>query len=127
MRNNLAQILIDNFGLSEDDLAESQTIKSEKGGSLGDILLQQNVISEPKLLEALSRQYDLPYWSKLPLDHIESGFTKKIPIQFLKKFYMVPLEYLKPITAADCGLAGHSPADSEKEAASAGHVISIIR
>ena len=125
MRNNLAQILIDNFGLSEDDLAEAQIIKSEKGGSLGDILLQQNVISEPKLLEALSRQYDLPYWSKLPLDHIESGFTDKIPIQFLKKFHMVPLEYLKPITAADCGLAGHSPGDSEKEAASAGHVIAI--
>ena len=125
MRNNLAQILIDKFGLSEDDLAEAQTIKSEKGGSLGDILLQQNVISEPKLLEALSRQYDLPYWSKLPLDHIESGFTDKISIQFLKKFHMVPLEYLKPITAADCGLTGHSPGDSEKEAAPAGHVIAI--
>ena len=125
MRNNLAQILIDNFGLSEDDLAEAQIIKSEKGGSLGDILLQQNVISEPKLLEALSRQYDLPYWSKLPLDHIESGFTDKISIQFLKKFHMVPLEYLKPITAADCGLTGHSPGDSEKEAAPAGHVIAI--
>ncbi|MGD8257996.1 MAG: type II secretion system ATPase GspE [Desulfobacterales bacterium] len=125
MRNNLAQILIDNFGLSENDLAEAQTVKSEKGGSLGDILLQQKVISEPKLLEALSRQYDLPYWSKLPLDNIESGFTEKIPIQFLKKFHMVPLDYIKPIAATDCGLVGYKPGDSEKEAAPAGYVIAI--
>ncbi len=85
-------------------MAEARRIKEEKGGRIGDILVQQKNISETQLLEALSTQYDLPYWPILPLDSIESEFIEKVPIQFLKKYLMVPLEYENPITAANCGI-----------------------
>ena len=125
MRSQLSQILVDDYGLTEDDLAEAQRLREEKGGSIGDILVQQKNISESQLLEALGTQYDLPYWPALPLESSESEFTEKVPIQFLKKHCMVPLEYPNPITAADRGLASPNSADSDKEVFPPGCVVAI--
>ncbi len=125
MRTQLSQILVENFNLNEDILSEARHIRAEKGGNLGDILIQQKNISETQLLEALSNQYDLPYWPILPLETIESEFIEKIPIQFLKKYFMVPLEYENPITAANCGLSPHNGSDSDNQVAPPGHVIAI--
>ncbi|MEN8759617.1 MAG: type II secretion system ATPase GspE, partial [Desulfobacterales bacterium] len=58
---------------------------------LGDILVTRNILSERQLLEAMSFLYDLPVWFDLPLDNIDFAFTRSIPIQFLKKYLMVPL------------------------------------
>ena len=102
MRSQLSQILVDNYQLNEDVLAEARRIREEKGGNIGDILVQQKNISETQLLEALSNQYDLPYWPILPLENIESEFMEKVPIQFLKKYFMVPLEYENPIIPNTC-------------------------
>jgi general secretion pathway protein E len=125
MRSQLSQILVDDYGLTEDDLAEAQRLREEKGGSIGDILVQQKNISESQLLEALSTQYDLPYWPALPLESSESEFTEKVPIQFLKKHCMVPLEYPNPVTAANCGLASPNSTDSDKEVYPPGCVVAI--
>ena len=60
MRAQLSQILVDNYHLNEDVVAEALRIREEKGGTIGEILVQQKNISENQLLEALSHQYDLP-------------------------------------------------------------------
>jgi len=125
MAPHLSQILVADYGLNEEDLAEAQRLKDEKGGSIGEILVQQNNISETQLLEALSNQYDLPFWPTLPLDNIESEFTEKIPIQFLKKYFMVPLEYRHPVTAENCGIAPPNTTDSDTQVAAPGHVVAI--
>jgi general secretion pathway protein E len=125
MRTQLSQILVDNYNLNDDALAEARRIWEEKGGNIGDILVQQKNISETQLLEALSNQYDLPYWPILPLENIESESIEKIPIQFLKKYFMVPLEYENPITAANCGLSPHDGTDSDNQVSPPGHVIAI--
>lgn len=44
------------------------------------------------MLEALSIQYDIPFWPKLPLNNIGTDITHNVPMQFLKKYFMVPLE-----------------------------------
>jgi len=125
MRAHLAEILVDRYDLNEDDLAEARRLREDKGGRIGDILVQQKNISEKQLLEAFSIQYNLPYWPKLPLENAESEFTDKIPIQFLKKFNMVPLEYRKPITASDCDLTPLNSDDSDQQVAPAGYVVAI--
>ena len=125
MRAHLAEILTDQYDLNEGALADARRIQEDKGGRIGDILIQQNNISEKQLLEALSIQYDLPYWPKLPLENTESEFTEKVPIQFLKKYTMVPLEYHNPITAEKCGLAPLNSDDSDKQVVPAGYVVAI--
>ena len=91
MQKPLTQILKETFGVSEEDLNEAQKIKTEKGGSFGDILVAKKNITEKQLLEALSIQYDIPFWPDLPLENFKTDFTSQVPIQFLKKYAMVPL------------------------------------
>jgi general secretion pathway protein E len=91
MLKNLSQIFRENLNISEEDLKEAQRIKTEKGGDLGEILVSKKMISENQLLEALSIQYDIPFWSELPFEKYKTDFTDHVPIQFLKKYIMVPL------------------------------------
>ncbi|MGD8970080.1 MAG: type II secretion system ATPase GspE [Desulfobacterales bacterium] len=91
MENRLFHILENSFGISEARFEEALLVKKERGGRLGDILVTRNILSERQLLEAMSFLYDLPVWFDLPLDNIDFAFTRSIPIQFLKKYLMVPL------------------------------------
>ena len=91
MIKHLSQILSDNFGISKQALDETQKIKTEKGKNTGEILLGKKVITESQLLEALSIQYNIPFRPDLPFETIGNDVTANVPIQFLKKYIMVPL------------------------------------
>jgi len=91
MQKPLTQVLKETFGVSEEDLKEAQKIKSEKGGHFGEILVAKKTITETQLLEALSALYGIPFWPDLPLDSFKTDFISQVPIQFLKKYVMVPL------------------------------------
>ncbi len=91
MEKNLSQIFKENFNISEEDLKETERIRAEKGGNFGEILVTKKLLSERQLLEALSIQYDMPFWPELPLEKYQTDFTDHVPIQFLKKYIMVPL------------------------------------
>jgi len=91
MQKPLTQILRETFGVSQEDLNEAQKIKAEKGGRFGEILVSKKNITEIQLLEALSIQYGIPFWPDLPLDSFKTDFISRVPIQFLKKYVMVPL------------------------------------
>ena len=91
MQKDLSQIFRENLNISEEDLKEAQRIKTEKGGDFGEILVTKKMITERQLLEALSIQYDIPFWPELPLEKYKTDFTDHVPIQFLKKYIMVPL------------------------------------
>jgi len=97
MTKPLTRILIETCGVSEADIEEVKRFKGEKGGRTGDILVQKKIISETQLLEALSIQYDMAFWTDLPLDNFGTDFTQRVPIQFLKKYVMVPLENNNPV------------------------------
>lgn len=91
MQKHFTQILKETFGVSEEDLKEAQKIKTDKGGHFGEILVAKKIIAEKQLLEALSIQYDIPFWPDLPLDSFKTDFISQVPIQFLKKYVMIPL------------------------------------
>jgi len=91
MQRDLSQIFKQYLNIPEEDLKEAHQIKTEKGGDLGEILVSKKMITERQLLEALSIQYDIPFWPELPLEKYSTGYTSQIPIQFLKKYIMVPL------------------------------------
>ncbi|MEJ2222791.1 MAG: type II secretion system ATPase GspE, partial [Desulfobacterales bacterium] len=121
----MTDILKDKFGLNEDHLAQARKVRSETGNPIGQILIEQKNLSEDQLLEALSVQYGMPFWPKLPFDNTESDFTDKVSIQFLKKFNIVPLEYSRPISATDCGLAPRNDPQTETAQFSPGCIIAI--
>ncbi len=91
MQKDLYRIFKENLNISEEDLKEAQRIKTEKGGDFGEILVTKKMITERQLLEALGIQYDIPFWPELSLENCSTDFTSQVPIQFLKKYIMVPL------------------------------------
>jgi len=81
--------------LSDDQLPVVEKILSENDENPFDRLLQKQILSEAKLLEALSTRYRIPFLPNLPLDKISSDVTQDIPIQFLKKYIMIPIPIKK--------------------------------
>ncbi len=121
----LADILTSRFGLEPEALSAAERTRAEKGGQLGEILMQQKAITEPQLLKALSHQLDVPFWPKLPLNDIDAALVSKVPIQFLKKHSLVPLNYRRPLTAQECGLEDGGSAESGPALNEGGCVIAI--
>ena len=125
MIQRLTEILKDKFGLNEDYLTEAQQVRSETGHHIGQVLVDQKNLSETQLLEALSIQYGMPFWSRLPFENTETDFTSKVSIQFLKKYNLVPLEYSQPVSAKDCGLMPQNDPQTQERKFSPGCVIAI--
>lgn len=92
MQSGLTQILKDNFGATEEQLASALRLSDEKGSDFGEILINRKIITEDQLLEARGLLYDIALWPTLPLDNISTRFTEQVPIGFLKKHIMVPLD-----------------------------------
>jgi len=87
----IGEILMETKGLSEEALSAVLGIQVEKGGRIGEILIRQKAISEDDLLEALGIQFGLKFSSTLPTGELQTEFTEHVPIQFLKKYSMVPV------------------------------------
>jgi general secretion pathway protein E len=100
----LGEILSETSGLSEEALNEALKIQEEKGGRIGEILIQQKAISEADLLHALSIQFGLKFSSTLPAEDLNTDYTEQVPIQFLKKYMMVPV-----ITPSGASIAINDP------------------
>lgn len=97
----LTEILINRFGISGEDIEAVQKIKTDRGYGIGEALVSKKIITEVQLLEALSIQHDIPFDSDLPLENFSMDFTRQVPIQFLKKYAMVPLINDTPVAFPD--------------------------
>jgi general secretion pathway protein E len=87
----VGEILKEGCGLSEEALADALKVQEEKGGWVGEILVRQNAVSESDLLKALGAQFNLRFLSDLPTEDLNTEFAGTVPIQFLKKYKMVPV------------------------------------
>ena len=120
MPKNLIHIIQSHCGVSDEQLEAALKMQVEKGGRISVILRNKKIITENQLSEAFSLQYGIPFKPDLPLDNFGSGFAERVPIQFLKKFLMVPLEI-----NANTPNAGSSPesapTDDSKEAVMPDH------
>lgn len=86
----LGEILEQQFGVSASEIDAALEVQKEKGGRLGEILVQQKQLTEESLLEARSLQSNLELMPLLPRE-IEPFFVERIPIGYLKRFKMIPV------------------------------------
>ena len=86
----LGQVLVETYGLAPESLEEALAVQEEKGGRIGELLVQLKKISPDDLLNARSLQCGLKLRKELP-DSLDPFFTSRVPIQFLKKFKMIPV------------------------------------
>ncbi|MCF8068671.1 MAG: type II secretion system ATPase GspE [Desulfobacterales bacterium] len=116
----ILETIREHTGIPEDTLAEACRIAEEKDIRPTDVLVQKDIITEFQLLDALGKKYNLPFRTDLQIDDISIGFTKLVPIQFLKKYYIVPLQNNHNTDKTDdpstpdsrsCTIAINNPAD----------------
>jgi len=79
-------------GVSPEALAELLSLTRNGEESLVDLLIQKKLMNEPEVLRTMSDQFSLPFWPSLPIDHINTEFTERLPIQYLKRNRLIPLE-----------------------------------
>jgi len=89
----LSEILVERGWVREEDLTRAEEHERTKGQALGTVLVQQGVISEDHLLEALSEQFGLPYWRKLEEVGIEQIPVSKVPITFYRQHKLFPIAF----------------------------------
>jgi len=87
----IGEILSETCNLKETALTEALEIQEEKGGRIGEVLIRLKAISEADLLSALALQFNLRFLPALPQEGLKIEFTEQVPIQFLKKYKMVPV------------------------------------
>ena len=56
-----------------------------------DILIKRKLLTEMQYLEAQSMLYAIPFWPRLPLERMENEMNFQIPIQFLKRYFLIPM------------------------------------
>ncbi len=87
----IGEILVETCGLDIEALTEALRIQEEKSGRIGQILIDRKAVSEPDVLKSLGIQLYLPFWPTLPTENLRIEFTEQIPIQFLKKYNIIPV------------------------------------
>lgn len=113
-RISIIQALKDATDISAETIAEISRLLAENGGVDGHLLIRKKIITEDQLLSAWSLQYGIPFQEELPLEHVNTAFADTVPIQFLKKFLMVPLQLnpssVEPDVPLQSVIAIHDPA-----------------
>ncbi len=89
----IGQILIEHFGLTPERLEEGLASQKEKGGEerIGEVLVRLNTLSEDVLVEALARQWNIPYHASINVDEIDINLTQSVPISFAKRHLVIPI------------------------------------
>ena len=91
MAKRFSDILTEEYGVEASVISEAKRIRTEQNSSMSEVLIKKKVISESQLLEVYARVYNIPFVSRFPMEYFETDFARKIPIQFLKKYVMVPV------------------------------------
>ena len=100
----IGEILIEQNMIAEDTLEEALKYQEEKGGRLGEILIAKKSLTEGDLLKALGIQFGLEYLRTISIDDLDTSFTEKVPIHFLKKYLMIPILSKNKIAVSDPSL-----------------------
>jgi general secretion pathway protein E len=103
---SLGQILLELKLITAEQLDEGIKIQEEKGSLIGEILVRKKLLSEAGLLKALGIQYNMDYHTAISVNDLNTEFTERVPIQYLKKYCMIPL-----ITRDSKKIAINNPVD----------------
>jgi len=92
LQERLIQALVERFQIPMETIQDALMPRGRDRSGDTEILLQKKVVSEEQLLEAMSIACNIPFWPELPLENICPDFASLLPIGFLKKYVVIPLE-----------------------------------
>ena len=87
----IGQILLSQTSLTEAQLRDALAIQKEKGGRLGEILVQKKFLQPHEILVALSLQLGIPYLKEIDVNHVNPDWVKDIPIAYARQYEVIPV------------------------------------
>lgn len=91
-RVRLGDLLVNQHVITEEQLQKGLEIQKNTGGKLGEVLVDNNFISEEALVKTLGNQLHLAYVD-LTNAKIEENILELVPANILQKHGMLPFEY----------------------------------
>ncbi|MFQ5588415.1 MAG: type II secretion system ATPase GspE [Nitrospiria bacterium] len=91
-RPRIGEIFVQQGSITPAQIVEALRLQKEEGGTIGDILVRQKHLKEERLLEALSKQWHIPYTEHLNLSEIDPALTEKVPLSFAKRHHFLPIK-----------------------------------
>ena len=88
----LGDVLVEQGLISPAALEEGLNAQAENGERLGQVLVQQKKITEQELLNALALQLDLEVMESIDDKELRFDLVEQLPIQYLKKHEIFPFQ-----------------------------------
>jgi len=91
INKQLGELLIDRGIISRNQLEEALNFQREKGGLIGEIMVQLGFVKEDDIAQALTAQYGFPY---LPLGNYEVNpeIIHTIPQRVAQQYLVLPID-----------------------------------
>lgn len=87
----LGEILLRERGLSVAKLEEALSIQAQKGGRIGEILVDKKSVTEADVSFALAQQAGIPFYPTLKPTEIEGSLSDALSIQYAKQHRVLPI------------------------------------
>ena len=87
----LGQLLIERGVIDKKQLSHALKLQTEKGGLVGNILVDLGYTTEEVIAQAITAQYGFPY---LPLENydIDAEIVKMVPKNVASQFCLIPID-----------------------------------
>ena len=87
----LGELLLDRGVINQSQMDQGLALQREKGGLIGEILVELGFVKEDDIAQALTAQYGFPY---LPLGNydVDKDITNIIPGRVARQYLLVPID-----------------------------------
>jgi type IV pilus assembly protein PilB len=108
LNKKLGELLIESDVINQSQLAEALEIQEEKGGLIGEILVQLKYTTEEDIAKTLTAQYGFAY---LPLSNyeIDHELIRLIPERVARQYCLIPIDKI----AQNLTIAMSNPLNSQ--------------
>lgn len=91
INKQLGDLLMERGGINSRQLESALVVQKEKGGLIGEILVELGFVKEEDIAQALTAQYGFPY---LPLGNydINPEIIRIIPGRVAKQYLLIPID-----------------------------------
>ncbi len=96
LKMRLGDILVQNGVITEAQLMQALALQKDSGQKLGAVLITQNWITEEQLFEVLEQQYDIPYLD-INTIYIDPKVPKLISESLARKHSLIPIALEKNV------------------------------
>jgi len=90
-RRELGDVLVEMGVISPDTFRNALEVQADRGGRLGEILLQMQAVNDTTLAEANAELYGLPLMPKVDLDKVDSKLVANLTLPWARQHGVLPL------------------------------------